>query len=86
MQKRKPGQPHKGWKAAASKAKQEVLGAQPRGYLRDWNFKLEQMPTEGEFEVMKIHKACERSDEESLLVVDTMTGRMFRPVAWRPAR
>lgn len=68
MQKRKPGQPHKGWKAAASKAKQEVLGA------------------EGEFEVMKIHKACERSDEESLLVVDTMTGRMFRPVAWRPAR
>lgn len=61
----------------------DVLDPAPRGYLRDWNFKLEQMPETGDFEVMRIHREVYRFEADSLMVVDPITGKMFRPVAWR---
>lgn len=64
-------------------AKNEVLQPEPRGYLRDWNHHLDQMP-EGELiEVLRIHRGVERVDADSLMVVEPQSGRAFRPVAWR---
>lgn len=62
--------------------KQEVLKPVPRGYLRDWNHKIEAMPTKGAFEVLRIQEV-HRLDDESLMVVEPITGRVFRPFAWR---
>lgn len=68
---------------AAAKATQEVLKPEPRGHLRDWNFKLETMPARGTFEVLRIYQEVARFDPEGAMVVDPVTGRMFRPIAWR---
>jgi predicted HAD superfamily Cof-like phosphohydrolase len=65
------------------KSKQELLAPVPRGYLRDWNFKLETMPARGSFEVLRIHSEVNRFDPDGQMVVEPRTGKMFRPVAWR---
>lgn len=64
----------------------ELLAPEPRGHMRDWNFKLEQMPPRGSFEVMRIYGDVYRYDNESLMVIEPTHGRMFRPVAWRKSR
>lgn len=61
----------------------EVLNPVPRGYLRDWNFKLGEMPADGRFEVLRIYPEVYRNDPESLMVIEPRSGRMFRPIAWR---
>jgi hypothetical protein len=63
--------------------KDEVLQPEPRGYLRDWNHNLDQMPEGEMIEVLRIHRGVERHDADSLMVVEPYSGRAFRPVAWR---
>jgi hypothetical protein len=79
MQKRKPGQPHKGWKSSADKAKHRHRGA-----LVGWNFKLATMPTEGSFEVLRVYDEVFRHMPGDTTVIEPYHGRMFTPVAWRP--
>ncbi len=65
------------------RSNQEVLPAAPRGYLCDWNHKLETMPASGTFEVLHIETVA-RFDNDGVMVVHPKTSRLFRPVAWRP--
>jgi hypothetical protein len=77
MQKRKAGQPHKGWKSAARKARLPAGG---------WNTDLEAMPVDGHFEVLRVYPDVFRHSHASHHVIEPMKGRMFVPTAWRPAR
>lgn len=70
----------------AARATQEVLAPVPRGYLRDWNFKLGTMPTEGRFEVLRIYSKVFRHVRDEAWVIEPTHGQMFVPVAWRPIK
>lgn len=76
MQRRKSGQPHKDWKAAARK----------RLLADGWNTDLSAMPAQGRFQVLRIYGEVYRHMPDSAYVIEPMHGRMFVPQAWRPAR
>ena len=50
---------------------------------KQWNYDLSKMPTEGQFEVMRIRKVF-RHLPTSQDVIEPSTGRMYVPLAWRP--
>ena len=83
MQKRKAGktgQPRKRRKSAPRRPR-----LAPR-WLTGWITNLSKMPTRGRFEVLRAYPEVFRHEPGKLLVVEPVTGRMFRPTAWRPAR
>ena len=50
---------------------------------QDWNDDIDQMPTEGEFQVLQVKRVF-RHEPNGLRVIDPITGRVFIPHAWRP--
>ena len=57
-----------------------------RGTLTGWNANIEAMPDEGHFEVLRVYPEVFRHMKNERYVIEPMSGRMFVPMAWRPAR
>jgi hypothetical protein len=49
-----------------------------------WRTDLENMPRDGRFEVLQRYDEAFRHEPDRLQVIHPKTGRMFKPVAWRP--
>lgn len=71
---------------AASGAAQPVPSGASDGAGEGWQFNLEAMPVEGHFEALQRYPEVFRHGLNRKFVVCPSSGRMFVPVAWRPAR
>jgi hypothetical protein len=57
----------------------------PSKVSSDWCLDLTTMPNEGHFEVLRVYREVFRHLPTKSYVIESRTGRMFIPIAWRSA-
>jgi hypothetical protein len=71
-----------GWEAALAAAPSPALAAAP-AQPTGWRFDLENMPTDGRFEVLRFIPEVYRYVATETRIIEPSNGRLYKPFAWR---